>query len=99
MGILIDCLIFCFLFIPLHRGMSNWLSWIIYVLSYCIKSMVLYHNMNFSIFMVYSIMGAIIVYFLSKLADAINPLVFMFMAIFAQNFLFFIASIALRGFV
>ena len=85
MGILIDCLIFCILFIPLNRGMSFWINLILYVIGFIAKALILYGTITFSGVIIYCIMGVVMVWFLRKIIDALNPLTFMFIAILSQE--------------
>ena len=84
-GILVDCLIFCFMFVLLNRGIKFWICLISYVVAFILKAILLYGVITFQATIVYCIIGAVIIWLLEKLVDAINPLVFMIMAILIQE--------------
>ena len=81
---LIDCLIFCFLYIPMSKGRPYWFNLLLYIIAFILKTLIIYKSINYKIIIFYVIVGVILVYLLQKIVDSISPFLYMLSAIFIQ---------------
>ena len=94
--LLVDCIIFCLLYVPLKRGTLFWINLLLYVIAFVLKSLIFMQPITLSLILMYILVGAIMVWILDKCADSLSPVVFLFCALVFQEVIYYVLKMIIR---